>query len=623
MANAGATDSPGTLDGTSGLPVRVSTRAAVDFPQGTTEAPGEDPGTAVTIRVSGIVPDGGASRESSATAGETIMLPQSSEVALAPANVQGPSEVSAETQRFAGGAGITQGKATIREATVQHSGHSVEEQTAPTNETAKPLIGPATQTSATEERATKGKRIAEVGAAGRMAAKGEMAQAEPRATTDPIVLQGNRGAEIHEKAIGVPPNSDGAEPPSDLPTPELMAAPVGPGEPATPAVSNKLGSPIRPVEPRGRILEGSPRAAIVDHHEKEPAPRRSTAGHAHTEMISIGQRATAGTFVAPGTPANTVASSIAGSPACAVAAAPITSEATLNSRSNLITERHFTAGKAAATTPGEPLSAGEAVAASAGEPLSAGKAVAASTGKPLFAKPGDLETVPEPESRLISPERGGHAGATAGHSATEGIGNHNTAEALNSGVVAAASAPRNSGGEATPIGAFLGAQPIHAAGGMASAQGSAPMVASASAHVPVSVTFERMDTGTAPQMIESTPHRLAVGVHSGGLGWVEIHASSAGGQVSATLASGSTESHHAIATQLPAVQEFLTGAQVRIDHLASERFSASSGGEGDSSGDQGSNGSGRPERSPEQDGPAQPSSADMEWEGLSYISVRV
>ena len=132
-----------------------------------------------------------------------------------------------------------------------------------------------------------------------------------------------------------------------------------------------------------------------------------------------------------------------------------------------------------------------------------------------------------------------------------------------------------------------------------------------------------MDTGPAPQTIESTPHRLAVGVHSPGLGWVEIHTSSTGGQVSATLASGSTESHRAIATQLPEVREFLTGAQVRIDHLASEKFTASSGGERDSSGDQGSNGRRQPERSLEQDGPAQPSSADMEGEGLSYISVRV
>lgn len=59
-ANAGATESSGTSEGKSGLPARIAARASADFPQGTTGAAGEDPGSAGTIRVPAMVPDGGA-----------------------------------------------------------------------------------------------------------------------------------------------------------------------------------------------------------------------------------------------------------------------------------------------------------------------------------------------------------------------------------------------------------------------------------------------------------------------------------------------------------------------------------------------------------------------------------
>ncbi|HVT96731.1 MAG TPA: hypothetical protein VHE33_04440, partial [Acidobacteriaceae bacterium] len=95
------------------------------------------------------------------------------------------------------------------------------------------------------------------------------------------------------------------------------------------------------------------------------------------------------------------------------------------------------------------------------------------------------------------------------------------------------------------------------------------------------------------------------------------------GQVSATLASGTAEAHHAIAAQLPAVREFLAGEHVRIDALSSERFSSSTGGQGRSSGDPAGNDGRTPVRSPQQERPAQPSPVEMDREGMSYISVRV
>jgi hypothetical protein len=190
-------------------------------------------------------------------------------------------------------------------------------------------------------------------------------------------------------------------------------------------------------------------------------------------------------------------------------------------------------------------------------------------------------------------------------------------------VVAAAGVARNPSGEATTFSALPTAPPIHAAGGKGNAEQAAPQAVSGSAHAAVSATFERMDTAAAPHVIESTPHRLAVGVDNAGLGWVEIHTSNTAGHVSATVAAGSAESHREIATQLPAMREFLTGEHVRVDSLASERFSASPDGQKGSSRDDGGDGSGRTTQNLKPDEGAGSSSADMDWEGMSYISVRV
>jgi hypothetical protein len=142
-------------------------------------------------------------------------------------------------------------------------------------------------------------------------------------------------------------------------------------------------------------------------------------------------------------------------------------------------------------------------------------------------------------------------------------------------------------------------------------------------HVNTTATFERMDSAPTPRVIESAPQRLDVGVHSGGLGWVEIHTSSAAGQISATLASGSVTTHGAISAQLPAVRDFLAGEHVRVDTLSSERFSQSSSGQQGSSSNDGGHGGGRETRSVEQERVVRASAADVERDELSYISVRV
>ena len=431
-ATAGATEPSGTSDGKSGFPVRVAARASVDFSQRTTEAAGEDPGSAGTIRVPAMVPDGGASRESSVTDGETIVPPKSSEVAQASGNVQGPSAVAGEALTFAGSASGNAGKGHDGEGGGRLCSRAGASRSNPRLQLKKPnrRSDPRYRLLRRRRRRSRENGLPRLGRLGGLLRDAEIAPAEPKATSNPGLLQGDGGVEIRERTAGASPNSDGAELPSDSPAPELIAASLGGGEPATPAVFGKAGSPILPVKLRGgspkvspilavkpRSPMGSPRAAIVDHHEKEIAVRGSTAGHLHAETIPTGQQRTAGAVVAAGgKPANTVASLIAGSPASLAAPVPMTKAAGTNSASNRTTEQHWTAGKAAAASPGEPLS----------------------------ARPSDLKSVPEPESGVISLERRGHAGATAGHSAGEGIGPHNTAEAQNSGVISATGTTRNS-----------------------------------------------------------------------------------------------------------------------------------------------------------------------------------
>jgi hypothetical protein len=158
---------------------------------------------------------------------------------------------------------------------------------------------------------------------------------------------------------------------------------------------------------------------------------------------------------------------------------------------------------------------------------------------------------------------------------------------------------------------------MHLASGSMTAQPSPPAHLSRAA---ASATFERMDSAAAPQVIESTPQRLAVGVHSSGLGWVEIRTSNAAGQVSATLASSSAQSHNAISGQLPTMREYLAGQHVQIATLASERFSSSSG---DSSQNHSRSETAPPDKGMEGEKALSTTSFEVDTDSLSYINVRV
>lgn len=135
--------------------------------------------------------------------------------------------------------------------------------------------------------------------------------------------------------------------------------------------------------------------------------------------------------------------------------------------------------------------------------------------------------------------------------------------------------------------------------------------------------FERMDAMAVPQVLAGTPQRLSVGVRDPGLGWVEIHTHTSAGEVSAALATPSAVSHAAISAQLPSIRDYLSGQQIRVDHLTTEQFTTSSGGRESSSGNQ-------PQAQNTRDGPAvaiQPSLmeqlSESDAQSLSWIDVRV
>lgn len=135
--------------------------------------------------------------------------------------------------------------------------------------------------------------------------------------------------------------------------------------------------------------------------------------------------------------------------------------------------------------------------------------------------------------------------------------------------------------------------------------------------------LERMDAAAAPQMVESAPHRLAVGVRSDGLGWVEIHTHAAAGEVSAVVAASAGEAQAAVHASLPEMREYLAGQHVYVDQLASEAYPSSSDEGRGAAGGEGGGSASRPETQSLVASPANVFGEEDEDEVLSYISVRV
>lgn len=112
----------------------------------------------------------------------------------------------------------------------------------------------------------------------------------------------------------------------------------------------------------------------------------------------------------------------------------------------------------------------------------------------------------------------------------------------------------------------------------AGAAGAVPHAAAQPVAAHAGTAFDRIDAAplTAPQILTSAPQRLDVGVNDPSLGWVEVRAHAAGGQIAATLNTATPAAHAALTAQLPAMRESLAGQPVRVDTMFSQ--TASSGG---------------------------------------------
>lgn len=128
--------------------------------------------------------------------------------------------------------------------------------------------------------------------------------------------------------------------------------------------------------------------------------------------------------------------------------------------------------------------------------------------------------------------------------------------------------------------------------------------------------FDHIDSGMAPQVLSRTPQRLEVGVRDPGLGWVEIRAHAAEGQIGATV-SASPAVHPALSAQLPAMRDYLASQQVRVDTLGAQTFEASADG-GRSAPQNRNSGGNTPAAETAGQAPE-----EAEQESLSWIDVRV
>lgn len=120
------------------------------------------------------------------------------------------------------------------------------------------------------------------------------------------------------------------------------------------------------------------------------------------------------------------------------------------------------------------------------------------------------------------------------------------------------------------------------AGSGPAAHSAAAPVASSGAGMTTMVSsspYARMDQGVAPVVLHSGAQQVAVGMHDSSLGWVEIRAQNVSGHVDATLVAPSGQTQASLASQLPAMAQFVVQQDVRLGTLAvHQQVSGSAGG---------------------------------------------
>ena len=95
----------------------------------------------------------------------------------------------------------------------------------------------------------------------------------------------------------------------------------------------------------------------------------------------------------------------------------------------------------------------------------------------------------------------------------------------------------------------------------------------------VSDPFAQLDrlTEAPAQLLHASSHQLDVGLRDSSMGWVEIKAHLAAGQVSASLAAESHAAHNRLTAALPGMAEYLADRDIGITRLAVESQTVQSG----------------------------------------------
>ena len=88
--------------------------------------------------------------------------------------------------------------------------------------------------------------------------------------------------------------------------------------------------------------------------------------------------------------------------------------------------------------------------------------------------------------------------------------------------------------------------------------------------------YQKLDQVSGPSgvVMSAGVNRMTVGVHDPALGWVEIKTQSTAGQVAAALTTSSSQTHEALAAQLPSLTQFLADREVRLSSIGIEQHAA-------------------------------------------------
>jgi len=114
-------------------------------------------------------------------------------------------------------------------------------------------------------------------------------------------------------------------------------------------------------------------------------------------------------------------------------------------------------------------------------------------------------------------------------------------------------------------------------------------------------SYDKLDEGAVPTVLQTGAQHIAVGIRDPNLGWVEIKTQNVAGHVDAALVTASQQTHASLAAQLPAMAAYLQQHDVRIGSLAvhhqpgttSGTSSGSAQGDSRASGSAGGSGSGQ------------------------------